>query len=94
MSLLKVLARRFSHGAAQNGNETYRASRCVSSLVLAVLCLCGTAWASLEKTAARTRVLFIGNSLTTANDLPGLVAALFGAAGGGPIESGIADPSA
>ena len=58
----------------------------VSNLVLAALCLWGTAWPSLQKTAVRTRVLFIGNSLTTANDLPGLVAALFVAAGGQTIE--------
>src|SRR6266850_4072585 len=58
----------------------------VSSVVLAALCVCGLAWASSEKTAVRTRVLFIGNSLTTANDLPGVVAALFVAAGGDPIE--------
>ena len=49
-------------------------------------CLCGTTWASLQNNAARTRVLFVGNSLTTANDLPGVVAAMFVAAGGDRIE--------
>lgn len=55
------------------------------SLAVAALCVCGSGQAPSHDAPARTRVLFIGNSLTTANDLPGLVEKLSAAGGGQPI---------
>lgn len=54
--------------------------------LLAVLVLAGCTAAAAG--AAPLRVLFVGNSLTAANDLPGMLSALSAAVGGPEIETG------
>ncbi len=66
-----------------------RRSRMAGLAVLALLPACsGTSWPQ-EPTPPTRRVLFIGNSLTYVNDLPGMVTAA-AAAAGSPIETGMA----
>ncbi|HSC77738.1 MAG TPA: SGNH/GDSL hydrolase family protein [Candidatus Acidoferrales bacterium] len=60
--------------------------RSVAALCLAVLLLAGALSAAGQTQPAKLRVLFIGNSYTYFNDLPGLVERL-SAAAGQPIEA-------
>jgi len=67
---------------------------CIAPGLLALACLgaCAAssgAAAQQQGRASPLRVLFIGNSLTAANDLPGMVRALVDSAKAGPIEVGV-----
>jgi hypothetical protein len=63
--------------------------RSLLNVCAAIALLIGTPAAGVNASPARTdvRVLFIGNSLTAANDLPSMVAALAAAAGAGRLET-------
>jgi hypothetical protein len=60
----------------------------LARFLLAILLLLTPGWATAQADEPPLKVLFIGNSYTSVNDLPSLVAALAEAAGGRKIETG------